>query len=409
MKKVWEMKSFSEIGNVYNGNSINAKIKKKNYYNLEEGIPYIATKDISFDCNIDYNNGIKIPFAEKTKFKIAPQHTALICAEGGSAGRKIGFTNKEVCFGNKLFAFSANNNVDSKYVYYYYFSSLFQQQFLTRMKGIIGGVSMSKFKSIQIPLPSHSEQIQIVSILDKAFTAIDKAKTNAEQNIKNATELFESYLNGVFENRGDGWEEKTLQQVSLIFGRGKSKHRPRNAKILYGGNYPFIQTGDIRNCNHDITTFSQTYSELGLAQSKLWPKGTICITIAANIAETGIISFDACFPDSVIGAIVNDKITTNHYVEYLLQKYKLSLQSLGKGSAQANINLATFKNLYFPFPRSLKEQKVIVEKLDYLSAETQKLETLYKKKLVALDELKKSILQKAFNGELDTSKDIIFE
>jgi len=112
----------------------------------------------------------------------------------------------------------------------------------------------------------------------------------------------------VFENKGEGWEEKTLEQVSKIFGRGKSRHRPRNYEKLYGGNYPFIQTGDIRNCNHYITQYTQTYSELGLAQSKLWSAGTICITIAANIAETGVLTFEACFPDSVIGLVVNDKL-----------------------------------------------------------------------------------------------------
>lgn len=91
--------------------------------------------------------------------------------------------------------------------------------------------------------------------------------------------------------------------------------------------YPFIQTGDIRNSNHYITEYSQTYNEIGLAQSKLWTKGTICITIAANIAETGILGFDACFPDSVIGMTVNHELAETNYVEYLLQSFKGRLQA----------------------------------------------------------------------------------
>jgi Type I restriction modification DNA specificity domain len=83
--------------------------------------------------------------------------------------------------------------------------------------------------------------------------------------------------------------------------------------------YPFIQTGDVRNCDHVILESTQSYNEIGLAQSKLWPKGTICITIAANIAETGILGFEACFPDSVIGIVVDETKTTNDFVEYLLQ------------------------------------------------------------------------------------------
>ncbi len=123
------------------------------------------------------------------------------------------------------------------------------------------------YKSERFPILPLPEQKRIVAILDRAFEAIDQAKANAEQNLKNAKELFESYLQGVFENKGDDWEEKTLEQISETFGRGKSKHRPRNDKKLYGGDYPFIQTGDIRNCEHYITDYSQTYNEIGLAQT----------------------------------------------------------------------------------------------------------------------------------------------
>ena len=204
MKQGWEIKRLSEIGVVYNGNSINEKVKKDNYSDLDNGFPFIATKDISYESEIDYDNGIKIPFAEKSSFKTAPKNTVLICAEGGSAGRKIGFTNQEVCFGNKLFALATNKNIESRYVFYYYFSETFQKQFAVELAGIIGGVSMNKFKELEIPLPPLPEQQRIVAILDEAFAAIATAKANAEQNLKNAKELFESYLQGVFENKLHG-------------------------------------------------------------------------------------------------------------------------------------------------------------------------------------------------------------
>ncbi len=263
-------------------------------------------------------------------------------------------------------------------------------------------ISRTNLGLIEIPIPSLPEQRHIVSILDEAFAAIAKAKANAEKNLLNAKELFESYLQGVFEKKGEDWEERTLEEISKTFGRGRSKHRPRNYAKLYGGVYPFIQTGDIRNCNHYITEYKQTYSELGLSQSKLWPAGTICITIAANIAETGVLTFDACFPDSVIGLVVNDKLADRDFVEYLLQSYRTRLQSLGKGSAQANINIGTFENERFPFP-SVQEQSFIVQKLNTLSDRTQKLGGIYGQKLNELETLKKSILQKAFNGELKTT------
>jgi len=263
----------------------------------------------------------------------------------------------------------------------------------------VQGVKLPFVKSLQVPLPHLPEQQRIVGILDEAFDGIATAKANAEQNLQNARALFESHLQSVFTQRGEGWKMKTLEEIATTFGRGKSKHRPRNDKKLYGGKYPFIQTGDIRNAEHFITEYSQTYSEAGLAQSKLWPKGTICITIAANIAETGILGFDACFPDSVIGVVTNPAEADVDFVEYLLQSFKARIQALGKGSAQANINMGTFENERFPFP-SVAEQKQIVAKLDALSEETQRLASLYQRKLAALDELKKSLLHQAFSGML---------
>jgi type I restriction enzyme S subunit len=160
-----------------------------------------------------------------------------------------------------------------------------------------------------------------------------------------------------------------------------------------------VQTGDIRNVDHIIAEYSQTYSEAGLAQSKLWPKGTICITIAANIAETAILGFDACFPDSVIGVVANPKEADVDFVEYLLQSFKVRLQAMGKGSAQANINMGTFENERFPFP-PIAEQKQIVSTLNDLREETQRLAALYERKLAALEALKKSLLHQAFTGNL---------
>lgn len=272
-----------------------------------------------------------------------------------------------------------------------------------RVDDYVSGMAQPKLNQamlnkIPIPLPPLPEQQSIVSILDEAFSAIERSRNNAEQNLKNAKELFESYLQGVFEN--GNWETKTLKEVAKVFGRGKSKHRPRNWEGLYGGDYPFIQTGEVRNANKFITEYTQTYNEVGLAQSKLWKKGTICITIAANIAETAILDFDACIPDSIIGFEVDEKKADLNFAYYLLQYFKAELQKLGKGSAQDNINLGTFENQYFPFP-TLKEQQTIVRQLDALRAETQKLETVYQKKINDLEELKKSILQKAFSGGLN--------
>ena len=279
-------------------------------------------------------------------------------------------------------------------------SPAFLDEALGKKTGVaIRRIILRNLKSIPVSVPSLTEQQRIVRILDEALDGIGAAKANTEKNLQNARAVFESYLQSVFIQRGEGWVEKRLEDIARDFGRGKSKHRPRNDPKLYGGNYPFIQTGDVRSSNHMIESYSQTYNDVGLAQSKLWPAGTLCITIAANIAETGILAFDACFPDSVIGVVVDERNISNKFLEYLLQSFKVHLQAQGKGSAQANINLGTFETQLFPFP-SLFEQNRIVKTFDALREETQRLASLYERKLAALEALKKSLLHQAFTGSL---------
>lgn len=319
---------------------------------------------------------------------------AIIVGRKGSAGDVTRVSGKFWPTDVTYYALG-NERVDIDYLFHL-LKSLNLQRFA---EGVKPGINRNKVYDLEIFLPPLSEQKRIVKILDEVFEKIEKAKANAERNLQNSRELFESYLEGVFANPSEDWQGQTLKEISLEFGRGKSKHRPRNDKSLYGGAYPFIQTGDVRNANHFISEYTQTYSDKGLAQSKLWPKGTICITIAANIAETGILNFDACFPDSVIGLVVDPKKANVDFVEYLLKFFKTNIQAKGKGSAQANINMATFEFEKFPIP-PLSTQKTIVKKLDAISEETKKLEAVYRKKFAALDELKKSVLKKAFAGEL---------
>src|SRR5258708_839279 len=104
-----------------------------------------------------------------------------------------------------------------------------------------------------------------------------------------------------------GWELKKLSDLGEV-SRGRSRHRPRYDPILYGGRYPFIQTSDVKASAGRITKYQQTYNDVGLAQSRLWPAGSMLITIAANIAETGILTFDACFPDSIVGFVADERL-----------------------------------------------------------------------------------------------------
>jgi type I restriction enzyme S subunit len=401
MKNGWEARTLGDIADVKGGKRVPKGYKLQSDPTEH---PYVTISDFTDDGTIDPSN---LRYVSSEVFEQIKRYTIsskdLYLSIAGTIGR-TGYVPPELdgaSLTENACKLVLRPGIDLDFVYYFTKSEDF-----TRQAGINTRVAaqpklaLERLKTIRLPIPSSlPEQRRIVGILDEAFAGIATAKANAEKNLQNARALFESHLQAVFTKRGDGWDQKRLDEIAKVFGRGKSRHRPRNEPKLYGGKYPFVQTGDVRNAGLVVDSFSQTYSELGLAQSKLWPAGTICITIAANIAETAILGFDACIPDSIIGVVVDDLKADNKFVLYLLRSFKAQLQAQGKGSAQDNINVGTFEDQTFPFP-PIKMQRKIVAKLDALSAETQRVESLYQRKLAALDELKKSLLHQAFRGEL---------
>lgn len=195
------------------------------------------------------------------------------------------------------------------------------------------------------------------------------------------------------EFNGD-WEEKKLEEIGII-GRGKSKHRPRDDKKLFGGKYPFIQTGDIKNAGLFLNNYTQTYSDFGLEQSKLWKAGTLCITIAANIAETSILNIDACFPDSIIGVNVFTDKANNIFLKMYFDFKRRDFEKISEGLAQSNLNLDKLKSMFFKIPIIKEQQKIA----NFLSSVDKKI-SITEEKLDLFKEYKKGIMQKIFNQEL---------
>jgi type I restriction enzyme, S subunit len=154
------------------------------------------------------------------------------------------------------------------------------------------------------------------------------------------------------------WKPKRLDQLGQI-SRGRSRHRPRDASHLYGGPYPFIQTGDVKHAGLYIRDYEQTYSDAGLAQSRLWPAGTLCITIAANIADTAILDIDACFPDSVIGFIPDDDKADARFVKYLFDAtIQRRVQQFTQGAAQDNLSQEKLLSIEFEVPEVDYQRRV---------------------------------------------------
>lgn len=242
-------------------------------------------------------------------------------------------------------------------------------------------------------IPEQKRIAAFFTIVDKKIAQLQQKKHLLEQYKKGVMQqLFSQKLRFKDENGKDfpKWEVKQLIEVAVI-ARGKSKHRPRDASFLYGGKYPFIQTGDIRNAGLYLVKYTQTYSEEGLKQSKLWNENTLCMTIAANIAETSILKIKACFPDSIIGIIPKELKTTVLFLKYQFDEFKSEVQKLSQGNAQENLNTEKISKIKFNFP-SIEEQLKIV---DFIYAIDMKVERT-ENQIQQTQQYKKGLLQKMF-------------
>ena len=260
------------------------------------------------------------------------------------------------------------NIIDINYLHY----SLNQKDIRKYLTGSTRDkLTKSGASNIEIPLPPLDEQRRIAKILD---TAINLQRKQAEIN----KSLLELEKNIFVEFFGDPlFNKKSLPLVPLEqlgkLDRGMSKHRPRNDPSLLGGPYPLIQTGDVANSFGLINSYHSTYSELGLKQSKLWKAGTLCITIAANIAKTGILKIDACFPDSVVG-FTSEHPENIYYVRTWLSFLQKTLEQQAPESAQKNINLRLLRELKVPYPPldQMKRFLVSIQSLEKLKLSAKK-------------------------------------
>ena len=265
----------------------------------------------------------------------------------------VNIAQEECCIGRGLAAIRPNNKVHLKYLFYlldYYKERLDAQGTGSTFKAI-GKYILNEFV---IPIWETEIQQDIVAKLNAIHNLID----NRKQVLSTLDTLIKSRFIEMF---GDpvtndmNWETDILKNLGEL-NRGVSKHRPRNAPELLGGPYPLVQTGDVSNADTYINDYSSTYSEIGLKQSRMWSKGTLCITIAANIAQTGILTFDACFPDSVVG-FISDSRTNQMYMHYWFSFFQKILEEQAPQSAQKNINLQILSNLSVMVPPlELQEQ-----------------------------------------------------
>ncbi len=389
--------SLSEVAHVFNGKTP-SKLQQR-----ESGHPVLKIKDVSQDKRFRgaFKSFVDKDVADKFESKHIQLNDTLILNAAHNAdyvGSKQYRAEQSVVdslpTGEWLIVRSKNENTTPIYINYWFRTGEAKFNIRNLVKGI--HLYPKDVSRLKIPLPPLVEQQKIAAILDAA----DSLRQKDQQLIDHYTTLSQSLFLEMF---GDpvtnpmGWDKVLFGDVGKL-DRGKSKHRPRNDPKLLGGSHPLIQTGDVANSGGYITEYTSTYSDIGLEQSKKWNIGTLCITIAANIAKTGVLTFAACFPDSVVGFISNKK-TNIEYVQYWLSFLQKTLEETAPMAAQKNINLKILRELDIPLP-PIELQNQFADRIQAIESQKQQAQAGLEKS----NDLFNSLLQRAFSGELTGSK-----
>lgn len=404
MKEGWEVKKLGEVCETGSGGT---PLKMHDEYYNNGTIPWlrsgeVCTKEIYATELYITDKGLK-----NSSAKIFPANTVLVAMYGATAGQvgilKIASTtNQAVC------GILPNETMSPEYIYYYF---LFNKEALVAQA--VGGaqpnISQIKIKNIQIPVPPIAEQQRIVSILDTAFLKIEKLKSNAELNLNNAKALFQSALQYELSPK-KGWEVKKLgdKNVLNIIDGDRGSNYPKKDEFTNDGYCLFLSTKNVRQngfCFNSLS-FISNEKDKEMGKGKLRRRDLV-MTTRGTIGNIGLYD-DSVFLNHIrinSGMLIfrpNEDLILSEFYFWVLSspQIKNQISKYTTGAAQPQLPIKTLVNFIFNFPSSLSEQQSIVEKLDSLSSRCQAMEANYKQTLKACDELKQSLLTKAFNGEL---------
>ena len=448
----WTLVPLKELG-TWSGGGTPSK-SKLNYW--EDGtISWVSPKDMKSDHIVDSEDHITQAAVEESTAKLIPAGSVLIVTRSGilSHTLPVAVTTVPVTVNQDLKALTPREGVLPEYVAWAL--RCFAREILntcSKQGTTVSSIETAALHRFKIPVAPLAQQKRIVAEIEKQFSRLDEAVANLKRvkaNLKRykaavlktavegrlveteaerarregrSYETGEQLLQRILETRRSQWQGKgkykepaapdtanlpelpegwvwsTMPQLGEL-NRGKSKHRPRDDERLYGGPYPFIQTGDVRKSGGSIRTHSQTYSDFGLQQSRLWPAGTLCITIAANIAETGVLKFAACFPDSVVGFLMEASEITTRYVEYFIRTAREKLERFAPATAQKNINLEVLEAVCVPLP-PLSEQHRIVAEVDRRLSILSETEAQVETNLRRAERLRQLVLAQMFNTSM---------
>jgi len=374
MREGWKIKKLKEVcDKITDGTHQTPKY-------FDEGVIFLSSKNVT-SGKIDWENIKYIDEAQHFQLhkRVAPKVGDILLAKNGTTG-VAAMVDRDVVFDIyvSLAHIRVLNEITPEYMLYFINSPLAKNQFNSRLKGVgVPNLHLKEIREVEIPFPkSIEEQKQIVAILDKAFAAIDQAKANIEKNIENAKELFQSKLNGIFSQKGDGWEKMRFKEVCVL-QRGFDLPKRLRKK----GKYDLVTSSGIKDSHSEykvagpgvVTGRSGSIGNVFYIENKFWPLNTALY-------------------------IKDFKKNNEKYVYYFLKNFDLSKYSTGTGVPTLNRNFVHDESVLST--NNVDEQIALVQTLDYITIKSEEIEILYRNKLSELEDLKKSILQKAFTGEL---------
>ncbi len=344
----------------------------------------------------------------KVSTKLSQKDDIIICIRA-TLGKPI-YSDGEYCLGRGVAGIRA---ICCKKEYLRYFFKAFEQYLYDNATGTtFAQITGKVLAKMPVPLPPLKEQQRIVERIESLFAKLNEVEEKVQYVWDCCDDDFAIAVHKALSGNlteewrkqnsisRSGWKMDKLGNLGCL-ERGRSKHRPRNDPKLFGGPYPFIQTGDVAEADIYVDKHKQTLSEFGLAQSRMFPKGTLCITIAANIGDVAILSYDCCFPDSVVG-FTPYKDVESKYIYYMMSELQKEIEANAPATAQKNINLKILNDIDITIP-SVIEQKEIIAILDDLYDKKKQVKEKTEKIIDAIDLMKKSIFAKAFRGELGTN------
>ncbi len=382
MNNGWARRTIDDIC-VFRGGGTPSK-SKPSYW--EGKIPWVSPKDMKSDMVADSIDHISEEAVEQSTTSLIPANSILIVVRSGILARTVpvAITGRDLTINQDIKALCPDSSVNARFLFYFLKSRLEEMLALASRGATVHRIMADQIRSMKILVPPLPQQRRIVGILDEAFDGIATAKANAAKNLQNARALFESHLNAVFTQRGEGWEETTVDQISTNLD---SKRVPITKSDRKSGEYPYYGASGIVDYVADYIFDGETLlvSEDG---ANLLARST---PIAFSVSGKYWVNNHAHI-------LKFENMATQRFVGFYLESIKLD--GYVTGTAQPKLNQKALNSIPIPIPTSVKSQAKVVESVESLEEETQHLASLYERKLAALDELKKSLLHQAFTGQL---------